>query len=176
MGVYLRWGVNIWQFCVGLGIGYRGLGVFLGWVLTFIWLMEWICIHQHCNLCSILGFYQWLLSLFLEFCLMLFILVLLIEYLIFLLEVIIFYFPFCIWFCLICHIFGFCCYICFFLSSSGISRFSSLPCLCVWCWCCFASLFFWSLLPLCFDSGIFTNKAKKFLECKGGWNKVSHLF
>lgn len=159
MGFYLRWGVHIWQFCVGLGTGYRGLGVFLGWLLTFIWLMEWICIHQHCNLCRILGLYLWLLSLFLEFCLMLFIFVVLIEYLIFPLEVLVY---------LMFQIFGVCCYNCCFfliLSSQDLAVYHVFV--------CGVGVLILIPFPLLFwFCDMFTTKAKRFLGCKGCWNKV----
>ena len=81
------WVANRCWLCVGLGIGCRVLGAFLGLHSTSIWLTISTCIHQRCSFCKTVVTFPWWLSLFMESSLMLFTLEVLIEYLIFQWEV-----------------------------------------------------------------------------------------
>ena len=82
-----KWVASRCCFFVGLGIGYKVLGVSHGWLSTFTWLTISTCTLQHCSWCRALVTSPWWLSLCMEYYPMLSILVVLIEYLMFPLEV-----------------------------------------------------------------------------------------
>lgn len=81
------WEVERCWFCVELGIGFRGLGAFHGWLWTSTWLTRLTWTPPFCSLFRTLVTCPWQPSLFMGSCLMLSPLVVLVECLMFPLEV-----------------------------------------------------------------------------------------
>lgn len=96
--LFPMWTAERCWFHVDLGIGYRVLGAFHGWLWTSTWLTVLACTLQSCSLFRILVTSPWWPSLCTESYQISFILVVLIEYLIFPLEVSYFYIALTPWY------------------------------------------------------------------------------